>query len=1084
MGKTILTTLFLFIGVFLFGQTIYVKEGGTGDGSSWINASGDLADALSKSTFGRDIWLAEGKYTPVSCSTCGQAERNTPFVLTSGAKIYGGFGGWESDLNERKPDVFKSILSGDIDGDNTLANNSYTIIFTENVSNQTLVDGVTISDGNADFPDAAFGDRHNSGAAWFNKSGLPGDASHPVVKNVIFKNNRANGFGAAFYSNGSFGASNAPVFENVVFENNIAEEEGGAFYGNGSFGGLCNPEFRNCTFKKNKAVHDGGGAFSLTGAEQGVGNAIFEDCLFEENEAGFSGGAIHSFGKTGQSNSILRRCTFLLNRAAEGGAIYSDGSFSGYSVPVFEECYFEKNEATGSGGVFYGNGIFQGVSSPVFKTCQFFQNKALELHGGAVANLGSENGIANANFEDCIFEENEALLNGGAIFNFGLKGHSNPVLKRCTFRKNVAREGAGMYSDASFGGECNPDVTDCNFFENHAGGDGGAVYNLSASDGLCQGKYERCVFEKNTCVNAGGAVLNNGATGGSCVPAFTNCSFIENVTENYGAAMYNIGNGGLSNPTINNCLFAKNHALSSAGAIYNLGSNSGESSPRITNCTFFGNKAIVGSTIYCNAENEMGLSAPLISNCIFYGNSAPTGRLFRLIYGKPTVEFCLFDIDSCEVLNNGLNGEVNCGNGLIFSDELVFEDTLAGNFRLKSTASIIDAGNSQATQTANIQQDLDGNPRIINSVVDYGAYEYMGGGVIAPTITGHPSNQEACTGENITLSIAASGNSALNYQWRKDGANISGAVASTYTILGATLADAASYSCVVSNSAGSIESAWAVISVNETVNFTLDLSVTDTNVCEGNEVEISAVLQNGGTAPQYEWSLNGTPLAGQSNASIKVIANTNTEEYRCQATSSEKCPDNPTQFAVSVVRGQEVVVPTLSIMDPDSICIDEPVIFSANQTFGGVSPTYNWLVNGVATGDVMDTFSSLGLEEGDVVKCEMRSSEKCPDKEVVFSNEVDIHYKNCIVATDNLFELGTVSVFPNPTSEDINVAFEKQYSEMLISIFNSQGQLVFENMIPSGVSNFKINATEFPNGIYFLQLKNEEDFGSTRISKF
>lgn len=1084
MGKTTLTTLLLFIGVCLFGQTIYVKENGTGDGSSWVNASGDLADALSKSTFGRDIWLAEGKYTPVSCTTCGQAERSTAFVITSGAKIYGGFGGWESDLSERKPDVFKSILSGDIDGDNTLANNSYTIIFTENVSNQTLVDGVTISDGNADFPDAAFGDRHNSGGAWFNKSGLPGDASHPVVKNVIFKNNRANGFGAAFYSNGSFGASNAPVFENVVFEDNIAGEEGGGFYGNGSFGGLCNPEFRNCTFKKNEAIHNSGGAFSLTGSEQGVGNAIFEDCLFEENEAGFSGGAIHSFGKSGQSNSILRRCTFLLNRSAEGGAIYSDGSFSGYSVPIFEECYFEKNEATGSGGAFYGNGIFQGVSSPVFKTCRFFKNKALGLHGGAVANLGSENGIANANFEDCVFEENEALLNGGAIFNFGLKGHSNPVLKRCTFKKNIAREGAGMYSDASFNGECNPDVSDCIFLENHAGGDGGAVYNLSASDGLCQGKFERCVFEKNTCENAGGAVLNNGASGGSCVPAFTNCRFIENTTPNYGAAMYNIGNSGHSNPTINNCLFARNYAYSS-GAIYNLGSNSGESSPRITNCTFFGNKAKVGSTIYCNAENEMGLSAPLISNCIFYGNYAETGRVFRLIYGKPTVEFCLFDIDSCEVLNDGLNGEVNCGNGLIFSNELVFEDTLNGNFRLKSTASIIDAGNSQATQTANIQQDLDGNPRIVNSVVDYGAYEFMGGGVVAPTISQQPSNKEICEGENITLSVIASGNSSLDFQWRKDGTAISGATLSSYTILGAAVADAASYSCVVSNSAGSIESAWAIVSVNETVVFTLDLSLADTNVCEGSEIVISTVLENGGANPQYEWSLNGTPLAGQSNSSIKVIANKNTEEYRCEAITSETCPDNPTQFSVAVVRGQEVVIPTLSINGSDSICIGESVVFSAIQTFGGTVPTYNWLVNGVPTGDVTDTFSSVGLAEGDVVKCEMRSSEKCPNEEVIFSNEVVINYKDCTgVATENLFDAGAVSVFPNPTSNEINIAFEKQFLEMLISVFDSQGQVVFKNIIPSGVSNFKIEVADFPNGIYFVRLENEENFGTSRISKF
>jgi len=215
------------------------------------------------------------------------------------------------------------------------------------------------------------------------------------------------------------------------------------------------------------------------------------------------------------------------------------------------------------------------------------------------------------------------------------------------------------------------------------------------------------------------------------------------------------------------------------------------------------------------------------------------------------------------------------------------------------------------------------------------------------------------------------------------------------------------------------------------------------------------------------------------------MTNKNTEEYRCKATSSEKCPDNPTQFSIATVRGQAIVVPTLSIMDPDSICIGESVVFLANQTFGGTSPTYNWLVNGVPTGDVTDTFSSAGLSAGDVVKCEMRSSEKCPDVAVIYSNEVVLNYKNCTdVAIKNLFEVGMVSVFPNPTSDEINIVFEKQYSEMLISVLDSQGQLIFKNIIPSGVSKFKINAENLPKGIYFLHLENENDFGSTRISKF
>lgn len=993
MGKTILTTLFFLFSVSLFGQRIFVKENAVGTGSSWIDATGDLQSALASASFGVEIWVASGKYTPTDCSTCGSVERNTSFVIKSGTKIYGGFAGFETSLNERDPELYATILSGDIDRDNTPANNSYTIVFTENVSNQTLIDGFILSDANADFVNVSFGDLQNSGGAFFNKSGQPGDASHPQVKNCVFENNSAAGFGAAFYTNGSFGASNTPVFENVRFENNIAGEEGGAFYGNGSFGGLCNPTFINCEFRKNKSLSSNGGAFSLTGAEEGTANALFEDCLFRQNEAAVYGGSVFSFGKSGQSNSTMRRCTFQLNKAIEGGAIYSDGSFSGYATPVFENCFFDRNTAENSGGAFYGNGIFQGVTSPIFKECRFFKNKAIVNHGGAISNSGSEDGTANAVFEDCEFDQNETHLYGGAIFNFGLKGHTNPIIKRCVFTKNKAEEGGGIYFDASFGGESNSTVEDCVFKENEVVGDGGAIYTLSSGGGLCQGNFVRCVFEKNTCVNAGGAVLNNGADGGSCIPNFTNCSFIENSTPNYGAAMYNIGNSGHANPSINNCLFAKNTAFS-AGAIYNLGSNSGESSPRITNCTFFGNKAAVGSTIYCNAENTMGLSAPTISNSIFYGNDAANGKVFRLIYGKPTVEFCLFDIDSCEVLNDGLNGEVNCGAGLIFSDEMVFEDTLNGNYRLKNGASIIDAGNSQATQTANIQEDLDGNPRIVNSVVDYGAYEFMSAVVLPPSISEQPSDQVVCEGETITLSIVASSNVALDYQWKKDGTPITGATSSVLTITVSVMTDAGNYACEISNSAGWIQSDAAVIVVNESVSPSVSISNPDSVLCEGEEIE-----------------------------------------------------------------------------------------FRATPAFGGTAPVFDWKLNNISTGEISSVFKTSTLKNSDIVKCEMTSNANCATTLTVPSNEVQVEISDCMVSTEGLHRNQTITVFPNPIGDYIDIYLSNlEDDDFFVKIFNTQGSEIARKSVFNHRLGEKIRfeAADFPKGIYFINIASDS-YSTTQL---
>lgn len=917
--KTISLTLFtLLLPLLAFSQVIYVTQNGTGNGDSWDNALGDLQVALQNVQFGQEIWVATGNYKPAVCTVCGEAERNLPFSIPNGVKLYGGFAGSESSIDERDISQNLTILSGDIDNDNTLENNSYTIVYTENVSNQTVIDGFTIQQGNADFPNAASGDRHTSGAGFFNKGEQASFESHPIIRNCIFAQNYAIGLGGAFYSNGGFSGRTTPVFENVSFENNTAKGDGGAFYGYGSFSGLCNPEFRNCLFVNNKSENGNGGAIANSGAEQGVVNAIIEDCQFELNEAFNKGGALYSFGKTGQANPKIKRCSLIFNTAKDGGAVYSDGSFSGNAVPVFENSFFENNTASESGGAFEGDGSFEGVSSPVFKDCRFFKNSSINRHGGAIANSGTAGGTAHAKLEDCEFEENEAKVNGGALYNFGNNGHSNPIVKRCLFRKNFAEEGGAIYSDASFSGESSPAVSDSEFIENEVIGDGGAVYNSASGGGLSQGVFERCLFEKNKCANAGGAILNNGADG-NCRTKFSNCKFIENSTPNYGGAMYNIGNSGRCNPEIYNCLFAKNNAFS-AGGIYNLGSSYGESSPLITNCTFYKNTAEVGSAIYCNATDSTGLSAPIITNSVFYENFAPTGRIFRLIYGKPTVSYCSFDIDDCSILNDGINGDVNCGDGLIFTNELPFEDTLNQKYQLQSGVSFIDAGNSQATQAANIQFDLDGNPRIVNSIVDYGAFEFSSGMIPPPTILTNPQSETLCEDENYTLSIDVEDPTSVTYQWKKDDNQILGATNNELELTSVKLADGGEYTCLVSNQSSSVESTAAIITVNENLSLELEVNHPDTVICEGEEATFEALVNFPGTNPLFEWNLNGQPIPNSNNLNFTSSELKNLDQISCTVLSSEICvEENPIVSDPVIVEVKDCSVGTNSVFKENLI---------------------------------------------------------------------------------------------------------------------------------------------------------------------
>ena len=83
-------------------------------------------------------------------------------------------------------------------------------------------------------------------------------------------------------------------------------------------------------------------------------------------------------------------------------------------------------------------------------------------------------------------------------------------------------------------------------------------------------------------------------------------------------------------------------------------------------------------------------------------------------------------------------------------------------------------------------------------------------------LNAQPQAQTVAAGASATLSVTATGGggSSLTYQWRKDGVNVSGANASSYSITSAQASHAGSYTVVVSNTAGSVTSSAATLTVN------------------------------------------------------------------------------------------------------------------------------------------------------------------------------------------------------------------------------------------------------------------------------
>ena len=86
---------------------------GTGDCSSWANAC-TLQTALTGAASGDEIWAAAGTHKP----TAG-TDRTATFQLKDGVAVYGGFAGTETARTQRDPAANVTILSGDIDNDDS-----------------------------------------------------------------------------------------------------------------------------------------------------------------------------------------------------------------------------------------------------------------------------------------------------------------------------------------------------------------------------------------------------------------------------------------------------------------------------------------------------------------------------------------------------------------------------------------------------------------------------------------------------------------------------------------------------------------------------------------------------------------------------------------------------------------------------------------------------------------------------------------------------------------------------------------------------------------------------------------------------
>jgi hypothetical protein len=147
--------------------------------------------------------------------------------------------------------------------------------------------------------------------------------------------------------------------------------------------------------------------------------------------------------------------------------------------------------------------------------------------------------------------------------------------------------------------------------------------------------------------------------------------------------------------------------------------------------------------------------------------------------------------------------------------------------------------------------------------------------VVAPSITAQPASQTVTAGQYATFSVAATGTAPLTYRWQKNGAAVGGANSASYTTPATSTGDnGAQFTVVVGNSAGSVTSSTATLTVNGiAVVPAIILQPTSLTVTAGQTATFSVIAS--GTAPlSYEWQEYGANISGATSASYTLPATT------------------------------------------------------------------------------------------------------------------------------------------------------------------------------------------------------------------
>lgn len=434
-----------------------------------------------------------------------------------------------------------------------------------------------------------------------------------------------------------------------------------------------------------------------------------------------------------------------------GGGIYMLGGQLLLENNTFNAC-----RAGSGGGVLASSGAKMTINK-----CTFQGNITSSEGGGIFAIEGAKVSISNSTFTN-----NSSTTNGGAIRSNSLAAVS---IFKSNFLNNISQRGGAFYMF-----DCeNNTVDSCNFESNGNATTiaGGALYTGFNDPPSTSLTITNSVFVNNQATEGGVATF-----GGDKI-VIKNSRFWGNrstsTSTTYGGGCFDNGSKSL---TLVNCLFHDNWANMHGGVLeqYNWGGTFSHTTD-IINCTFFRNKADNdnngtggGGAIY---QRNAG---PIINlrNCLIVGNTSPVGPDINGVSSPVTsVGYNLIGNTASANLNGNTATNLPPGTSAYFID-VDGPDNIPGNvddnFGVMAYSPVINSGDPATPLSVIGENDVRGDNRLQQSLIDIGSFEQYGCAGLAGTYvidnggTGNFLNLTAAVSELVTCGV--SGPVTLSYK--------------------------------------------------------------------------------------------------------------------------------------------------------------------------------------------------------------------------------------------------------------------------------------------------------------------------------